>query len=102
MGATTINLRVPENHDCFSGHFPGNPIVPGALLIEWLITNVTSRLDGREVNGLSSIKFLSSLKPGDDFELQFDVPSTGSKLRVSCLNGDALVCKAVLVLDSVE
>jgi 3-hydroxymyristoyl/3-hydroxydecanoyl-(acyl carrier protein) dehydratase len=96
----SIPLSVPQKHRCFAGHFPGNPIVPGALLLQWMLTLVEGQLKGRGVVAVSSAKFSASLRPGDQCEVQFDYQPELSKLRVNCLLGSASACQAVLLLDA--
>jgi 3-hydroxymyristoyl/3-hydroxydecanoyl-(acyl carrier protein) dehydratase len=99
MSRIRIPFQVPAQHACFSGHFPGNPIVPGALLLQWLLEQVSHSIAvGVDVVAVSSAKFLTSLKPGDNCEFQFDYQPGDSKLRVTCSTEIATACKAVLVL----
>ena len=61
------SLEAPLNHPCYSGHFPGNPVVPGVLLLE-LVIGALARGAPRSID---SVKFLSALRPGDAFTLRF-------------------------------
>jgi 3-hydroxymyristoyl/3-hydroxydecanoyl-(acyl carrier protein) dehydratase len=35
---------LPAEHPVFHGHFPGNPMVPGVMLLEWVMAEVAQRL----------------------------------------------------------
>jgi 3-hydroxymyristoyl/3-hydroxydecanoyl-(acyl carrier protein) dehydratase len=81
----------------FAGHFPGNPIVPGAYLIalverkanDWLRAEGT----GKCVDGVSAVKFMRPLRPDEECEIAFAPPAADSlrfRLQVGgapCANG---------------
>jgi peptidoglycan/xylan/chitin deacetylase (PgdA/CDA1 family) len=79
-GATTrhvATLRVPAHHPALTGHFPGNPIVPGVVILDAVICAAEAWLDTRfELAGLSHAKFLAPLKPDEAarIELQLHEP----------------------------
>ena len=63
--------RVPEDLACFSGHFPGHPVVPGALQLDWVMDLAAELLDAPpRVAELESLKFLAPLAPGNAFRIQ--------------------------------
>ncbi|MEM0923292.1 MAG: hypothetical protein AAGF44_00685 [Pseudomonadota bacterium] len=53
---------------CLDGHFPGNPIVPGAVLLaqaaEWLAEQ------GSEIAVVKRMKFLRPLPPESEFRIE--------------------------------
>ena len=58
-------ITFDPSHEIFSGHFPGQPIVPGVCLIH-IVKEVAIKIAGREVlmsNG-KNIKFLNVIDPG--------------------------------------
>ncbi len=65
------SCRVPEDLGCFSGHFPGHPVVPGALQIDWAMDVAAELLDAPpRVAELESVKFPAPLGPGQSFRIR--------------------------------
>jgi 3-hydroxymyristoyl/3-hydroxydecanoyl-(acyl carrier protein) dehydratase len=58
----------PEESRFLDGHFAGNPIVPGAVLLAYL----AARLDatGRALGRVERMKFRRTLLPGVPFEVR--------------------------------
>ena len=59
-------IQVPPDHPVLAGHFPGRPIVPGAMLLEAVLTRATALL-GVPVTAmrLRRAKFIAPLLPGE-------------------------------------
>ena len=79
--------NVTNNEPYFQGHFPGNPIVPGALILESLIQTggvysaYLAEGSGEDyvayIITIDKVKFRQPVIPGDQLYLKV---STGSKL----------------------
>ncbi|MBU2410848.1 MAG: CoA ligase, partial [Gammaproteobacteria bacterium] len=72
---------VPVDHPAFAGHFPGQPLVPGALLLSQVLEALRSvpalsaRLGARPT--LAAAKFLSPVRPGSELVIDL-TPETGA------------------------
>jgi 3-hydroxymyristoyl/3-hydroxydecanoyl-(acyl carrier protein) dehydratase len=64
------SLRVEPDHPVFAGHFPGRPIVPGVMLLEWVLGEVAAALGRAPATlRLRETKFFTPLGPGERAEL---------------------------------
>ena len=70
----SATLRVPANHPALAGHFPGNPIVPGVVILDAVIGAAEAWLDARfHLAGLSHAKFLAPLKPDEAARIELQL-----------------------------
>jgi 3-hydroxyacyl-[acyl-carrier-protein] dehydratase len=71
-------LRLPAQHPCVEGHFPGNPIIPGAVLLDEILAAIErAREQPAAAWVVKSVKFLRPVRPGDELALEFTVASGG-------------------------
>jgi 3-hydroxyacyl-[acyl-carrier-protein] dehydratase len=72
-------LEIPAEHPSFAGHFPGFPVLPGAVLIDAALNAIAAAkgLDLRQWQ-LASVKFLDMVRPGDALSLEHGGPVNGS------------------------
>ena len=81
-------LCFPASHPAFPGHFPGAPMVPGALLLAAAMEALGTGGAGTRI---ASAKFLHPVRPGEAVEVR-RVSGQRLELRV----GERLVASAVL------
>lgn len=70
--------NVTINEELFNGHFPGNPVMPGVLIVEALAqTGAVALLSLPEFKGktayfggIKSAKFRKVVRPGDSLRLE--------------------------------
>jgi 3-hydroxyacyl-[acyl-carrier-protein] dehydratase len=73
----TAEIRFAVDHPTAPGHFPGHPIIPGALLLEEIVRAIAgSEATTREVV-IPTIKFLAPVRPGEVVRLRWRSRSDG-------------------------
>jgi 3-hydroxyacyl-[acyl-carrier-protein] dehydratase len=87
---------IPADHPCLPGHFPGNPIVPGTLLLERVIDGLTAHLAQQQVCEVVSAKFLSPLKPEQTFSVHFRARDQVTDFE--CRRGESVIASGRLKL----
>jgi 3-hydroxyacyl-[acyl-carrier-protein] dehydratase len=81
MTHIAFNFSVPADHPSLDGHFAGNPIVPGVLLLDEVMHRVASAC-GREIAGVQRVKFSSALRPAERADTQCVVAGERVSFRV--------------------
>ena len=76
-----VPLPFAADHPVFEGHFPGRPIVPGVLLLDWVQSAIETHL-GQPVQVLAEAKFHSPATPVDVLELDFEVGDSAVRFEV--------------------
>jgi 3-hydroxyacyl-[acyl-carrier-protein] dehydratase len=56
-----------QDHPALEGHFPGNPVVPGVVILEEVFRGLVEVLGDIELVSFPRVKFLSPLRPGQPF-----------------------------------
>ena len=106
---------VTANEPFFVGHFPGNPVMPGVLIIE-AIAQAGGVLMSKSLNAdvsnktiyftsLENVRFRSPVRPGDVLRMPVEVlKSRGDlfKFRGKALVGDRLVAEVEFTAMVVE
>ncbi|HMB74987.1 MAG TPA: hypothetical protein VKN76_01215 [Kiloniellaceae bacterium] len=87
-------IAFPADHPALAGHFPDNPLVPGAVLLDHVIA-VVAECEGCRVSGIRSAKFLRPLRAGESCRLQIGRRADGA-LKITCSTDAAKVMTAIL------
>jgi 3-hydroxyacyl-[acyl-carrier-protein] dehydratase len=69
-------VRFSIDHPTAAGHFPGNPIIPGAVLLDEVLQAIAGDEDvGPSV--IRSAKFLRPVRPGDGLLIRWQNAARG-------------------------
>ena len=69
-------VEVAHDHPAFAGHFPGQPLLPGVVLLgevlELLLRQAPAALGTQP--RISAVKFLAPVRPGASLEIRWSAP----------------------------
>lgn len=105
MAAHSADLHIRADEPSADGHFPGNPIVPGAVLLREVLRILTRDRDapggdapgGEAPDGdtpdgdtmccdICAARFFHPVRPGDRLTLRWDAPA-GGDISFTCAIG---------------
>ena len=65
---------IKSDHPAIQGHFPGNPVVPGALILEYVMQSVLDNFPhDLKMSGIRSVKFLMPILPDQRFQIEAEL-----------------------------
>ena len=113
-GKRAIGIKnVTVNEPFFQGHFPGNPIMPGVLIVEAMAQVGAVSILGMEQNkgklavftGIDSMRFRRQVVPGDTLRMEVEmlVFKRGiGKAKAEAYVGDQLAASGELMFAIIE
>ena len=78
---------IAADHSSLAGHFPGNPVVPGVVILEEVTQAFEEWRPESQVVGMPVVKFLAPLRPGQPFTIRF-TESGVRGIRFECVRDD--------------
>jgi 3-hydroxyacyl-[acyl-carrier-protein] dehydratase len=74
-----------REHPTAAGHFPGNPIIPGAVLLDAVLGAIAAA-SGTQATSceIKSVKFLLPVRPGDHIVIRWQ-EAPGGETRFECI-----------------
>jgi len=83
-------FRIDAGHPCLPGHFPGNPVVPGVVLLDRIAAAIEGAGAGT-LRRIGAVKFLAPVLPGEDIECV--VTRDGERVRFHATRDGGVVLR---------
>lgn len=90
-----MRFVVDASHPSLPGHFPGDPIVPGVVLLDRVVEAIEAAHGPLARLRLPQVKFLQPLRSGEPARVELDGAAPRWRFRV--LRGDALLASGDVV-----
>jgi len=113
-GVSCVASRTLRGDDFwFAGHFPGNPVMPGVLIVEALAQTATiAAASGAEIGGkiglfagIDKVRFKRVVRPGDTLRLEAQITAVHGpvgRAKVKATVGGELACRGELMFAIVD
>jgi len=98
LAPVEIEQPIDAGLPCFDGHFPGAPVLPGAMLVALVLRAIAQRPAWAHKAGappqLRQVKFLSPVGPGQVLHIRLDDAPPSIAFSVRC--GSTVVARGQL------
>jgi 3-hydroxymyristoyl/3-hydroxydecanoyl-(acyl carrier protein) dehydratase len=105
MSDHAMPLPIAADHPAYAGHFPGQPILPGVVLLDEALHALAARQGIAGSAQLKSAKFHSPVQPGEALTLHTtESPTGGFRFEIRCMDsrgGDRSVASGAVVFSPV-
>ena len=89
-----VTAAISADHPSLAGHFPGNPIVPGVVLLQHVCRAVVAT-HGRRIAAVPVVRFHELLQPAEPVDIVLDAPR-GNRIAFRVCRGEALIASGTL------
>ncbi|HQQ73772.1 MAG TPA: hypothetical protein PK031_01335 [Pseudomonadales bacterium] len=95
-----MQFSITTDHPALPGHFPGNPMVPGVVILDHILDTVAAALPAYRVTGIRKLKFLRPLA-ATVCDVQLADVREG-RVRFECLQAGERIAEGSLLLEACD
>jgi 3-hydroxyacyl-[acyl-carrier-protein] dehydratase len=93
--------EISPDHPALPGHFPGNPVVPGAMLLSQVLHAVQEECGMQvKISAMPAVKFHAALRPAEKFEIELQALGEG-RMKFTVSRGDTLIATGSLCYEGI-
>ena len=92
-------FTIPADHPALPGHFPGQPIVPGVVVLDRVVEVIEAGHGPLPPLRLPQVKFLQPLLPGESADVHLEGSAPRWRFRVT--RAEVLLASGEIVAQSV-
>jgi len=89
----SVQRRIDPYHPTADGHFPGNPIIPGAALL----AEILDAIGHTRARGIRNAKFIQPVRPGDRLAIRWRAAGAGEIKFEAFLEQGGLALSGLIV-----
>ncbi len=90
-----FDLRVPADLACFPDHFPGLPLLPGVVQLDWALALARPRFPlPPRFTHVVDLKFVRPVGPGAQIELDLSFDGARGEVRFCFRDRDGRECSS--------
>lgn len=89
-GIATRCFMIPASHPAIAGHFPGEPIVPGVIILRHVVEAIGNCFPAAVLGVLQNARFHRPLKPGEECRIDSRLTADHVSFEVRAANVGAV------------
>ena len=90
-----VDLRVPADLACFPDHFPGFPLLPGVVQLDWVLALARPQFPlPPRFSHLADLKFMRPVAPGEQVELDLSFDGARGEVTFCFRSRDGRECSS--------
>ena len=96
MPQNEYQYSIPGDHPSLDGHFPGNPIIPGVVILDKALQSMSQHRPTQRYK-VEAIKFLQPFIPPAILTIKLE-DKENNKVHFSAMNQHKMIAKGTVVL----
>ena len=101
MNAVQDAFSIGADHPCLPGHFPGNPLVPGVVILDRVVAALEAGHGPLGALRFPQVKFVQPLRPGEAAKVTLEpLPGTAPRWRFRVERDGVLLASGDVAADA--